>query len=280
MKGKRGSEKYYIIMSLILGILVLGISLYFIFHEYFTQDDIDWEACRQSIYLRQLMPTSERPITNKLDMLKEMIPLKCRTEVLKLEIDPDAEAGDEVANAAMKVMADRMVQCFRLFGEGEYKLFPVNFLKFSQDCSICARIDFDEEFENRGYTFNFIDYLWGHNLEGEPILSGDRNTVSYGKFLGVQVSSRDRLVFLTKETNNCGVNSCEYGQKSSPIDPSDGDLLIGMYFYSNREAFDNLNLRLDFWNAFRSSKYQWSKPFYTQVGDPALGPCDIRSIPA
>ena len=37
---KKGSEKYYIIISLILGLILVAIVLYFLFHEYFTDSGV------------------------------------------------------------------------------------------------------------------------------------------------------------------------------------------------------------------------------------------------
>jgi len=276
MENKRGSEKYYILMSLILGLLVLGISLYFIFHEYFTEDEIDWEKCRQSIYLRQLMPESSGPLSAEIEELKDMIPLKCKTEVVDLGVS-DTGGDREVADDAMKDLADKMVQCFKLFGEGKYKLFPVNFMEESKDCSICFRVRFDDEFEDEGFKFDFDDYLFTHNLDGDEVGRDDENRISYGEYLTVFSSGSDKLVF--RDDGNWAGG---YGQGSGSIDPAGGDLLIGMYFYSNRNYLEDIGvgpsgINL---NLLTVSRYQQSYPFYTQVGDPALSDCDIRSIPA
>ena len=83
--NKKVSEKYYIIISLILGLLVLGLVLYYLFQEYFTEEDIDLEVCRQSVILRNSMPNAERIATSSIEEIKGMFPLKCKTDVIKID---------------------------------------------------------------------------------------------------------------------------------------------------------------------------------------------------
>ncbi|MGC9309482.1 MAG: hypothetical protein ACP5D2_02180, partial [Candidatus Nanoarchaeia archaeon] len=105
---KKGDEKYYIIISMILGIVILGLSLYFIFHEYFTEDDINWETCRQSVVMRAMSPDLE-------DLGKDLkgpLPLKCKTDVLVVEDFKKEEIYPTIANAIARTWYG--------FGEGEY----------------------------------------------------------------------------------------------------------------------------------------------------------------
>jgi hypothetical protein len=74
MANKKGDEKYYIIISLILGVIILGLSLYMIFNEYFTSEDIDWETCRQSVVLRANLP--DRQLATLGVSIKGQYPLK------------------------------------------------------------------------------------------------------------------------------------------------------------------------------------------------------------
>ncbi|MFA4960859.1 MAG: hypothetical protein WC548_04320 [Candidatus Pacearchaeota archaeon] len=129
---KKGSEKYYILTSLILGILVLAISLYFIFNEYFNQDEIDWETCRQSVYLRSISPDF-----HKITDLKDAIPLKCKTQVIEI----DTAKPDEI----YKKISDTIASGWYLFGEGKFDIVPRNILKSKNYCMVFARVHFTQK---------------------------------------------------------------------------------------------------------------------------------------
>ncbi len=135
MISKRGSEKYYIIISLILGLMVLGLSMYFIFHEYFSEDDINWESCRQSIILRNMMP--EGTLLKVIDYsAKEYMPLKCKTQLIEIEKETAVEDFQ-------KKFMETMASCWYLVGEGEYRFFAHEGLGVSARCLVCARIQVD-----------------------------------------------------------------------------------------------------------------------------------------
>ncbi|MDH3353523.1 MAG: hypothetical protein OEL87_03680, partial [Nanoarchaeota archaeon] len=84
--NKRGGYKYSIILSLILGLMVLSLSMYFIFNEYFTSDDVGWEVCRQSIQIREMLPEYHEAWTTLTPVnFKKNFPLKCKTMVVDIE---------------------------------------------------------------------------------------------------------------------------------------------------------------------------------------------------
>ena len=138
--NKVGSEKYYIIISLILGIIVLSLSLYFIFYEYFSEDDVSWETCRQSVLLRS---------GNAINIVKEAqaksFSFKCKTEVVEIDFKDYDKAG--------RLIMDTMAQCWSLFGEGKLQLYSGNFLGSDKNCFYCARIHFTEDVKD----------FYGHN---------------------------------------------------------------------------------------------------------------------
>jgi hypothetical protein len=129
---KRGSEKYYILMSMILGLLVLSISIYFIFNEYFNKDDLDWEACRQSIYLRAISPDF-----HKIADLKDAMPLKCKTEVIKIDT-----AKPEVVYGKI---SDVIAAGWHLFGEGEFDIVPRSMVFNKEYCMVFARVSYTDK---------------------------------------------------------------------------------------------------------------------------------------
>jgi hypothetical protein len=136
MLNKHG-DKYYILISLILGLIVLSLSLYFIFQEYFTEDTINWESCRQSVYLRATLPEAKKGMLAV--SFKNEFPLKCKTqvvEVTKVDVENDM---------AGKIVADTMVQCWNLFGNGDYEVFPSKTFGVNTFCVPCARVSLTEE---------------------------------------------------------------------------------------------------------------------------------------
>jgi len=133
MRNKRGDYKYGIILSLILGLLILSLSLYFIFNEYSTNQDIDQEICRQSIQLRSLLPeASYAGIDWK--SFKDYYPLKCKTMVKTIDED------DVKNNKVKKIIAESIVECWALYNKGESSAFPSNAYGVTSTCVPCARI--------------------------------------------------------------------------------------------------------------------------------------------
>jgi hypothetical protein len=136
MKNKKGDYKYYLLASLIIGLLVLSLSLYFLFKEYFTQDDADWEICRQSLILRNSMP--EKDLLAMIASGKDVLPVKCKNSVINIDYKDRERAETEIANA--------IGNCWYLTGKGEYQVFPGHKLEWSSDgkqstpCIVCSRV--------------------------------------------------------------------------------------------------------------------------------------------
>ena len=133
MRNKKGDYKYGIILSLILGVIVLSLSLYFIFQEIWSEDELDWEICRQSIQIRALLPDIE--VTS----FKDDYPLKCKTQVVEIEKSDVKNIED-----AQKIIAETMARCWALYDKGDSNAFPAKFFK-SSTCVPCARIHLTEE---------------------------------------------------------------------------------------------------------------------------------------
>tara|TARA_Y100000310_G_scaffold338059_1_gene426711 strand:- start:37 stop:945 length:909 start_codon:yes stop_codon:yes gene_type:complete len=174
---KKGSEKYYIIISLILGILILALVLWFIFHEYFTEDVLDMESCRQSIVLRGTIPDVKKA-SFTLASFKDAFPLKCKTEVVTIDYQDLLKAEKEVA--------DMMVQCWYLYGNGNLNIFPSDVYGLSSMCSVCARIQIDDSAKDF-YVRNYVDKKSGKTVDNridiEKALSRNYDKKSYKDYL-------------------------------------------------------------------------------------------------
>ena len=151
--NKRGQPHYEIIFALVIGLLVLGLGLYYIFQEYFDQDNLSWEGCKQSILIR-----SGTPI-NGLKMAQEaFFDFKCKTQVININFKDKAKAE--------KIIADTMVMCWNTYANGK-SLFAKNTFFDEKACFHCARIHFTE---------NVKDYYLMHKYvtgpDGNPVLLG------------------------------------------------------------------------------------------------------------
>ena len=120
--------------------------MYFIFHEYFTEDDLDWEACRQSIVLRSLK-INEGGLAE--DKIKSLFPFKCKTEVVEVG------EGDDI----VEVLADTMAQCWYTYGEGGARLYGDDWLSADGNCFVCARLKFGEDVLLENRKIEIGDYL-------------------------------------------------------------------------------------------------------------------------
>jgi hypothetical protein len=160
LKNKKGDEKYYIIISLILGLLVLGLCLYYIFHEYFSSEEVNLESCRQSIILRNSVPDLDLWATTI--QFKDKYPLKCRNEVINIDYKDTAKAE--------KTIADAFVSCWYLMGNGNYGIFPAATFSIGTSCMICSRIHIDGSPDiQRFYTDNplSIKRALANNFDGK-----------------------------------------------------------------------------------------------------------------
>jgi len=136
--NKRGDYKWGIVLSLILGLMVLSLSLYFIFNELWTGDEADRQVCRQSIQVRALLPDVTIAGIEGIDSFKDQYPLKCKTHVVEIS-EGDVERGE-----AGKIIAEIMAECWALYGKGDENAFPAEFFK-SSSCVPCARIHLSDE---------------------------------------------------------------------------------------------------------------------------------------
>jgi hypothetical protein len=138
------------ILALILGLIVLTLSMYFLFFEYFSSDELDGQECRQSVILRANSPDLKNLGTD----MKGLFPLKCRTEVVTL----DSSDPDEIYEKISRAVASG----WYMFGRGEFDfvhreyLDPLSKKKLSY-CVVFARLHYTakasaEYYEGTGFT--------------------------------------------------------------------------------------------------------------------------------
>jgi len=123
--------------------MVLSLSLYFIFQELWSSDELDMEICRQSIQVRALLPDVKKAGFT-VDSFKDAYPLKCKTQVVNIE------KNDVIVdkNGRMQVeqkIAETMAMCWALYDKGDSNAFPSSIYLITSTCVPCARIHLTEE---------------------------------------------------------------------------------------------------------------------------------------
>lgn len=136
-RDKRGNIIYENLFPLIIGLIVLFISLYWIFSSYFTEDDLNWEVCRESLIIRNTLPEKDLGV---LISSKGLLDLKCSTNEITIDYEDTERAEREIANV--------MASFWYMVGRGEYRVFPGASSVFGSadtPCMIPARIHLDRE---------------------------------------------------------------------------------------------------------------------------------------
>ncbi|MBS3073316.1 hypothetical protein J4465_00780 [Candidatus Pacearchaeota archaeon] len=172
--NKRAQLTQTTLITIIILILSAAIILFF-FKTLYLDTQIDREACRASIELRSNSLT--RGITGT-----ELIPLKCKTEEIKINTDNSEIIKKDLANA--------MYDCWWQLGEGKIDFFSkdswFNFLsdKDSQKaCIICSTIEFEKGAKNKQIdltnylaqtkvplkNITYLQYFSGDNQAKEPL---------------------------------------------------------------------------------------------------------------
>ncbi len=243
--NKKGQEKYYIIISLILGLMVLSLSLYFIFNEYFTEDEADWEICRQSVLLRTKAIESGG-IANVAELTE--FPFKCKTEVIEIDYYDEEKAKSEIADA--------LASCHALYGGGELQLYTKDFYKSDTNCFVCSRIHFSEDVVKK--------YSSKLDIGNYIISTKSSNEVSYYDFLRYRDQDKSKVL------------------AASSFDVSNGDILVLLNYNGNSVAGEWWSGIKNFFT-FEDEEYGWSSGvlFFQPKTNDFLDKCDIiETIPA
>jgi len=131
MVNKKAQINWYLIISLILGLIILAIAISWIFQEYFTSEDMNWETCRQAIVLRSMIPG------DYISEMKEGASLKCKTTPFIIDTKNKQEAVGEIANIS--------ASCFYMTGEGKVEIFERDSTTPKTYCLVCARISIKDD---------------------------------------------------------------------------------------------------------------------------------------
>ncbi len=150
MNKRAGDDKYYYIISAIIGIIVLGMVFFIIFQEFWTEETINEETCRQSVIFR----SGNLPMLAKLG--QEKLPFKCKTSVVNINYEDLVLARKEIANS--------IAYTWSLYGEGELKLFD-NTLAVSDSCFVGYRIHFEPEVRDFYRNKLFLKDILGLKLD-------------------------------------------------------------------------------------------------------------------
>ncbi len=171
MKNKRGYS--YWIISIILSVMVMSIVLYWIFQEYFNEESINSEVCKQSILLRNTLPRVNIAGIAYKDF-KNSYPLKCKTDTINIDY--------ENKTIATKVIMDKIAECWYIMGQGNYDIFTSNYFASNTVCMSCARIHFAEEvLDYYNKEENVINVKDAMNNEVQPGITYKQYLTTNGK---------------------------------------------------------------------------------------------------
>ncbi len=236
--NKKGDYKYSVIFSLILGLMVLSLSLYFIFNEVWSSDAADREVCRQSIQLRSLLPNVELEGIDSGVSFKDKFPLKCKTKVVEIN-EGEVERGE-----VGKIIAEIIAECWALYDNGDANAFPTEFFK-SGACVPCARIHLTDEAKaamgddginireslnlQMSQGFSYHNYLMS---SGDKFSAFDFGNVLHFNLSGDSFNVKGFNIFNTDVVNKINGETAYLGVIRDEISlpkilyPEKGDLLI------------------------------------------------------
>lgn len=287
-KNKKGDSKYDIILSIIVGIIVVGIVMFWIFQEFFTEEDIDWEVCRESLIVRNSLP--EGRVVTQYYETKTMLPLKCGTRVINIDYEDVQEAEKEIGQAVS--------ECWYMVGRGEYEVFPYSGATLGRTetpCMVCSRISLDADVKDY-YTENKISIRNAFNtrLEGYDVtvwdyLNPERGSQAAPYFGGwndsgfyVNYSSANAYIFglsfLSSGGRGEGFNpwSDEIFYFPTYMDPEKGDFFI-VYGEPTKELSTEEGERIPPYMAFLQyadfDKLSWPWSYYSSTVDAFI---DVR----
>lgn len=275
-KNKRADSKYDIILAIMVGIIVVAIVLFWIFQEFFTKADVDWQTCRESLIVRNSLP--EKDVVAGYVSTKSMLPLKCGTNVINIDYKNVTRAEQEIGQAAS--------ECWYMVGRGEYEVFPGSSSVLggvATPCMACSRIHLDDKVKDY-YTKNKISIRDAFNtqLKGYDVTVWDYLNPEKGKKATTYFGGWNDSGFYVKYSTTAGLFGSRKGfnPENNKIfyfptyfDPDKGDFFM-MYSEPTKELSTQDGNRIAPYMVFlqyadfdKLSKY-WS--FYETPGENAI----------
>jgi hypothetical protein len=141
-KNKKGEPSTGALVGIIILVLSFAILLILLFRVDLKKN-IDKEICHNSVILKSTVIASQ-------NVMKDVVPLKCKTQVLCLSKDGTCE--DMVSPSIVKVktkeevyniLAEELASCWWMFGEGQIDYVGKEVLADKNYCSLCSQIAFD-----------------------------------------------------------------------------------------------------------------------------------------
>jgi hypothetical protein len=172
IKIKRGELTTQQIVGLIILITSFAVILFFFFRLNLGETT-NKEICHNSVVLAGKGTLSKIATGGgSLDCRTSYVCIsgggKCEginpTETKKINMNPklvkDKSKDDLIKEQVMKAIADEMVDCWWMFGEGKIDYIGGTSFTGEKSCSICSMVVFDKNIENQEISYNyFYNYL-------------------------------------------------------------------------------------------------------------------------
>lgn len=257
--NKRGFDFLWgLVLSIIVAIIAFSILLYFLLGVDTKGFSLD-ETCKLSVLTRATTPDIAKKGLN--------IPLKCATKKLCIsnkffgncdeqflgdDVDLVRLAGNAESSASTieKTIADSMLSCWKMMGEGKLDLFGSQQDLLSNtgaQCVICSRIAIDKDFVNDDKfkdvisQVNVNDYLESHQAPQSQqtylSLFTDNAVRSYGEFRGEFSKEENKK----KGTDEVAILFAQINTKEDPFDVGlDSALTAGAFLLVGNNALSPL----------------------------------------
>jgi len=157
IKSKKGELTTTQLVTIIVLIVSFVIILFLIFRLNLGQTT-DAEICHNSVILRGQSKLNSGPLDCKTEYLCISGGEECADFSATEEIDVDVKNEDGI----MMVLADKMAECWWMFGEGKVNYGKTEFIETEAEYAMCSTISFDSSIQKQiseiSYS-DFYDYL-------------------------------------------------------------------------------------------------------------------------
>ena len=194
------------LVAIILLILGFAVLLY-VFYQLNWQGEINDQVCHTSVIMRATTP--------ELPGAENFVPLKCRTSKFcfggECKDFEDAKGVDSVkvkdVKAIDKFLADEVVRCWAMMGEGKVNLFTQYWAKewgvgkVYPTCVICSRIAYGEKLDKNIdlEKINVDEYMKNYKAPGKSVsyydyIIGENGKIEVDSFRGEKTPVSDDVL--------------------------------------------------------------------------------------